>query len=314
MVATNEAEQIYNSGIEDLFKLRDDPNCTLTRAFFVLPVAIGCTRNPNATIDSLPSVLDLTHKELVAVKIFGDVLEDPFTALQENLQLHALILPLGDALKDLVRQPVRRTIFDGNHDQEANSRFNLALNLTAEIVNTVNQVDIPEDWGSTPKFDICATDEKFLDWLGENPDPDLWHLIVGNFNYDLPCTSRVLNWIVDQPDCDRATAASAFALCCGEDYAGRPKADVDERTDTYAGIVEKICRRSELGDGFPVNRLAPFGYDGNPRDLLDDMRRKAQSGDHVVPVPVKLLSAPFADGQPRTPYYVHSETIVSSGY
>jgi hypothetical protein len=53
-----------------------------------------------------------------------------------------------------------------------------------------------------------ATGVGDLAWLAESRDPDLWHLIAAHANPDL--LEKFVGWVIQQPECDRATAAYLF--------------------------------------------------------------------------------------------------------
>jgi len=57
--------------------------------------------------------------------------------------------------------------------------------------------------------------DEMIKWL-EAHGPDEWHRVANSWNFDND--DRVLNWIVDNPKCDKATALDIFWLCA-PDYS-----------------------------------------------------------------------------------------------
>jgi hypothetical protein len=67
-------------------------------------------------------------------------------------------------------------------------------------------------WLPLEEFDDYTTAEQkeaLLSWLGTHA-PEDWHLVVSAWNWDNG--SRIVMWILRQPDCDRATVQLGFWL------------------------------------------------------------------------------------------------------
>ena len=52
--------------------------------------------------------------------------------------------------------------------------------------------------------------ERFISWA-KRQSPNVWHAATGNLNWDE--AMPIIDWIVSQPACDRATAQRIFFLC-----------------------------------------------------------------------------------------------------
>lgn len=176
---------------------------------------------------------------------------------------------------------------------------------------------------------IALDDPAFPDFFVAQGDPDLWHMAVVNLNYDLPHVPGLLTWIVQQPDCDAATAALILRAVNVPEVAGRRI----DRLSGYAAVAAAVCLRAE-GPGFArrelsISSVAPdLGDDQRP--LLARMRalRPVPArliDDHLprwlrapldrllparVPLPVALLSAPFAGRPPRSRWTIGDEGVL----
>ncbi|WP_170385399.1 DUF4274 domain-containing protein [Ruegeria atlantica] len=157
-----------------------------------------------------------------------------------------------------------------------------------------------------PGFAISATDAGFLGWMEEFRDPDFWPVFVKGINHDLDATLPIIEWIVRQPDCDRATAAMIFVTFGGDSIVGKNKGDLraeEERICAY------ICDR--LNDGGYARQelsLSGLGFADDQSERFKRFSALAPSSD--IPSPAPLFEKPFSGRAPTTPYYIHSEDIV----
>lgn len=96
------------------------------------------------------------------------------------------------------------------------------------------------------------------DWLKERgPDPDLWHMIANHLNYDYPESMEIFEWIVDQPECDAATAADILLLLSAEAYMN---AETEEDAGYHKNewrLAKKICDCNQ-SMGFSSRVLEPL--------------------------------------------------------
>jgi hypothetical protein len=278
--------------------------------FFLLPLAIASAPGNPPPPESWPSYATLSRNGQLAVRILylaihiNDFLD---LSLKFPKFMEAVII-LHSAIHDFLNAPGHLPLTGKELGDQP--KLGRALGAAIRLVQEVNLVKIPDDWDARPKDSTAGGDAGFFPWLERNRDPDLWHVIVANFNYDLECTMDFCKWVIKQPDCDRATAAWIFLGCEGQRYVGKSRADLNE----YGKIIEEIVSISE-GRGYSRNELSlsSMGWEDDQRPLLKELQQRATE-DAGIPVPVKLLSEPFHGRSPQTPYAVHSECIVESGF
>lgn len=130
-----------------------------------------------------------------------------------------------------------------------------------------------------------------IDWLSHQ-SPDVWHEVASNLNWDnsLP----VLDWIVSQRACDRATAALVF-WTAGPLYSMRVLATNEWRCEDTHRLITKILRNWKSGF-YTRSELAW------PEDHRADYRTARQSlgGSDPLAIPADLL-LPIKGRKPRLP-------------
>ena len=82
-----------------------------------------------------------------------------------------------------------------------------------------------------------------IDWL-RGQSPDVWHDAASNLNWDN--AERVLDWVVSQPNCDKATAARIF-WAANPLYYMRALATAEWRSEQHLRLVTKIIRNWKSG-------------------------------------------------------------------
>ncbi len=99
-----------------------------------------------------------------------------------------------------------------------------------------------------------AVNARLFAWLAAS-SPDDWHYLVGRWNYDFGIHPLV--WIIQRPDCDKATAQQMFfqvadwlLLWDSARKEGKPLPQNDEMR-----LLDYIIARWEA-DGFPRSELA----------------------------------------------------------
>lgn len=161
---------------------------------------------------------------------------------------------------------------------------------------------------AAPPINGALGDAAVQAWLKKHPDPDLWHLMTapGALNFDLPAVLKTFDWIIAQPLCDRATAASLFLDCHGTDIVGKTLAEVRRMDPCYA-VAAKILQRSE-GSGYARSRftLSCVGRQDDQTHLLGSLRQRPMTPERL-PVPERLLGAPFSGAAATSATEVHSE-------
>jgi hypothetical protein len=85
--------------------------------------------------------------------------------------------------------------------------------------------------------------QAMIDWLADK-SPDVWFEVTQNLNWDN--AYRVLDWIISQPQCDKANAASIF---WGADplYHLRPEAAAWESSSEGFLLLDKVLRNWKAG-------------------------------------------------------------------
>lgn len=190
------------------------------------------------------------------------------------------------------------------------------LSRAVIIMRAFAEVEAHQSACSEPAFRIETTDPGFLDWLGQEPDPDLWHQMLRELNYDIGENIEVLRWIIRHPACDRATAAAIFMMLNGADIVGFSIAAVQGH---FPGplIADLAVRANEQGFMRHELSLASVGWPNDQTGSLARMRQaydlRAQPGIACVPVPVGLFSRPLTGRAPASPYVAHSECVISRG-
>lgn len=148
-------------------------------------------------------------------------------------------------------------------------------------------------------------------------NPELWHILVDGLDLANPVAAPIVDWIVSQDECDRATAALALIRT---DAANLMLFDNGERCPQHLRarweIARKVCERSEA-NGFVRTGLdlASIGEDNDQSGLLVLLaKRDAEMGDHHLvtpwPVPAMLLSDDFVGSAPEVPYRVVDGALV----
>ncbi len=119
----------------------------------------------------------------------------------------------------------------------------------------------------TAEFPFAALDDEegevegpFYRWLSTEAGPDDWHRFALGANWDMH-EPEIFEWIVKQPDCDKATALTLFWKAQPEYLAEFPDADVEHRS-LIAMIryrwAEGVFERAELAfdadrDAWPLS-------------------------------------------------------------
>lgn len=145
---------------------------------------------------------------------------------------------------------------------------------------------------STPE-ELDMAEEKDVAWVQAQRDPALWHqatiaaLAYRGDHYGF------LNWVLQQPETDRATAGWIFFWAEGARYL-RGKTDFPLnhlRSDAMLDLFRAICDRSQ-GVGFTNDALG-LDRDFEPeRALCLSVIENGEVAAGIVP-PVALLTKPF---------------------
>lgn len=190
-----------------------------------------------------------------------------------------------------------------------------AAEWTGEVARNSTRVD--PSLTMEDEFELFMGVDSLLEWLPRNSDPELWHMLVGRLNYDYDETLEIVDWIVSQPKCDRATAALALEMISPDsiiDKASEAECEIWERWPWR--IAHTISQQSANGlykrSSF---NLASEGWDNDVtplRDMLLNYERElAQQGRKVHwRVPVELLSETYNGRDARSSkFHVHEDGL-----
>lgn len=291
------------------------------RADYLMAFAVRFVRrmysgNPSA---AAPTVSSLTRGEQKACQIIFETLDarlgDEIDLMTDHPRVAHEIYGLykfrnvGDLAREVLDDTCQAKLDAGSFDQIENPLSCAVLIMKAFAESEAHATGAP----SGPK-NIETTDPKFIEWQSESPDPDLWHQMLPELNYDIPENVDLLYWIVRQPGCDRATAAGIFLMLYGQAIVGMPK---DKSSAQFPGsLILDICERAN-SQGFARQELslASIGYANDQRPLLNEMRRlfeeRSIHSDENVPVPVGLFKDVLSGRPPQSRYTAHSEQVVS---
>jgi hypothetical protein len=294
--ASSASETAYTTALMQLRSRQRSPD-QASKLFAIMPLAILDARR-GKDVHSIPKYEDLTPEECFAAKI-----------------LYEVVAEVGDPIIDYPRVlgeiSVLRSIISGLMAERTAqpAEFQNLINTATKIINMAREYGPPD-----PTRQRVQTSIDDFDWKA-NRDPDLWHLIVRQVNFDLGATQRFVEWVVEQPDCDRATAAFLFLEMNGPECVANPSERVVSSTDFSGRLIDRICTRSQNGDGFPISELtlSEHGLRDDQRGVLQQMLSMTATAIRC-PVPVNLLSMPFGGRRAKSPYVVQPEGYIENGW
>jgi hypothetical protein len=291
-------------------------------ADFLMPFAARFMRREisgNASAPA-PEAQRLTKGEGIACKIIHDTLR---AKIGDEIELMCDYPRVGEAIYMLYKFRDKADPSMTRLDDTCRAALSAGMggmeNLLSRavlILRAYAEVEAHQTAQADPGFQIETTDPGFLDWLGQDPDPDLWHQMLCVLNYDIKENVEVLHWIIRQPACDRATAATIFMMLNGADIVGFSVAAVQGH---FPGpLIADLCQRANA-QGFIRHELSlsSVGWPNDQSAALPQMQRaydqRAQPGIDCVPVPTGLFITPLLGRAPASPYVAHSECVISLG-
>lgn len=161
--------------------------------------------------------------------------------------------------------------------------------------------------------------DEMLSWLAKERNPTLWHHILCGMNYDLQYTLDYVLWIVQQPDCDVATAVAALQLTYGYEFIYRDFNEVDSPGEdvvrTYK-IAKTICdnagkghyKRSKIGGSQAFQNESPDQtliaiHQGCKLMKIDPEKA-------FLRIPKEILMVRFPDHLPKSEYFIDETAVV----
>ena len=287
------------------------------RADYLMPFSVRFVRRENSKNNLLdaPPVDQLTPSERRACKLLYDVLCAETGSI---LDLMADNPRVGETIYGLFKyrdmEDMARELLDDTCRARLSNPTGAPLAGSVIIVRDFVRLEASGRRARGGPESFSTTDPAFLEWQDKAPDPDLWHQMLRELNYDIPENVVFLFWIVRHPSCDRATAAALFLMLFGQQMVGMPVAGV---TAQFPGtLVFEICKRATL-QGFARSELTleSVGFANDQRALLNEMRTlyetRADVATDCLSVPVALFDKPFAGRAPASAYYAHSECYVT---
>lgn len=85
--------------------------------------------------------------------------------------------------------------------------------------------------------------QAMIDWLADK-DPDIWFAVTPHLNWD--SSFRVLDWIISQPQCDKATAAGVFWAADPLYHLRRLAAGETSKSEGFL-LLDKVLRNWRAG-------------------------------------------------------------------
>lgn len=154
-------------------------------------------------------------------------------------------------------------------------------------------------------------------WLEADPDPDLWQIILWNLDWEKELDPLYCAWVVQRPECDRATAADLFIALGGIEVLGVPREEIENLLPAgseFAPVIRAICDRCE-GEGYPRAELrSEFIARGGTtleecRQMLAEAEDSPEDGSRLSP-PRSLFADGFPDRRPSSRYTLREGRIV----
>jgi hypothetical protein len=273
--------------------------------YFALPASISIASGGD-WLDDAPTYGALSDTDRKAMRILYESIIDFESPEVRYAGLMGEIL----SLRDIMKLDYSKSITcDPNiwTDYQNKSLRYLRKNLL-RIVNYVRKKSMSK---SEQKKGFVSAKEATgvgdLHWLAKSRDPDLWHLIAAHANTDL--LEKFVVWVIQQPECDRATAAYLFLKLGGVSCFDDPPSGSPSSWSFAKQSVARICNRSENGDGFlrRVLTLSEVGEKDDQRDLLLNIQAKAGRAESFAPVPVRLLGEVFEGRATNSAYELVGE-------
>jgi hypothetical protein len=153
-------------------------------------------------------------------------------------------------------------------------------------------------YAETDEDDETDHAQAMIDWLGDK-DPDGWFEVSHHLNWD--SSERVLDWIVSQPQCDKANAAFIFWGANPLWYL--PRIGTPEHRD-YGGfaLIEKILKNWKAG----FYTRAELAWTEDNRDKYQRVLAGIWGKRDPLAIPPALL-APWTGRKPKVPKALRAE-------
>lgn len=135
--------------------------------------------------------------------------------------------------------------------------------------------------------------QAMIDWL-KDISPDVWFDVSQSLNWDN--SMPVLDWIVSQPQCDKANAALVFWGCDPFYYMRTPGSETDHISAEGFALLDKVLRNWRSG----FYQRAELALEDDWWARRGDLN-SLQSGQHAIP---RDLIGPFRGRKPNIPKHL----------
>src|SRR5262245_40865337 len=119
---------------------------------------------------------------------------------ENETQVDWLVQPLDAVTAKLMRQRRNAVLAAGGVE---------AKHEEARREATAREEALRSEWYACPHATLSTEPEDFLRWI-KVQTPDTWHVIVAGWDHNCDDRDDVIEWILDQPNCDRGTVAKFF--------------------------------------------------------------------------------------------------------
>ena len=138
--------------------------------------------------------------------------------------------------------------------------------------------------------------QAMIDWL-KDKSPDVWFDVAQSLNWDN--AMGVLDWIVSQPQCDRANAALVFWGCDPFYYLRTPGSETDHISSEGFALLDKVLRNWKAG----FYKRAELASDDDWRQRYRDVVASLPNQHDRFAIPRDLLG-PFHGRKPNVPKHL----------
>ena len=281
--------------------------------YYLLPLAIAGYRiragMPQDHAQDWPSFEDLTPQERDAATYLLQYIESDVDTQSDMLVERMWLIDYLVTLRDLGEPPLRvdkLPALDTAFSAKSCSPVTAAVEVVDKVIKRAPKKN-------AQPFEISTAEPAFMTWLHAQRDPKMWHQIVsGGLNWDVSSNVEAISWIIEQPECDPATAAGLFLRLNGQDIVGLPLA---EMTGGWSQkILSEICAKSNhLAQRASRLSLTDFDLKNDQTKWalkLDQLyQERAIDGMSCVPSPSALFAKRYT-GRRSVGWSVHSETFV----
>ncbi len=144
--------------------------------------------------------------------------------------------------------------------------------------------------------------EDLLEWLKSDPQstPKLWHHVVADLNYDVDETWDILEWIMQQPNCDAGTVRKVLTLTDADFYQTNAVYE-----GTTADLLEVIAARLENG-GYAAPEFTCEDWVYDPESYILENQDTRPWRTRIL---LSLMKLPKGTTPAKAPYRVQEDGL-----